>query len=75
MDIEYQTQKQYSKLSKFLNISIDWLLTGKEFDNNIGINLMNKYNKLTDIEKIKVETYIDFLILEKLRIININELE
>ena len=60
--------ENFYSLSKILEVSPNWLLTGKEDIynlNNEEINLLKKYNILTDKNKGKVENFIDERISEQ----------
>ena len=55
-------------LSQILNVSINWIVTGKEELNNLSdeeINLLQKYKILTERNKGKVENYIEERIAEQ----------
>lgn len=56
------------ELSKICNVSMEYLLTGKEYYDeltNEELNILEKYNILTERNKGKVETYIDERIAEQ----------
>lgn len=55
-------------LSQSLEVGLNWLIIGKEEISNLSyeeINILKKYNLLTERNKGKVETYIDERIAEQ----------
>ncbi|MCQ4922963.1 helix-turn-helix domain-containing protein [Tissierella carlieri] len=56
------------KIKEMTNLDIDEIIYGKNNNKNLEdeeINIINKYRKLDDRDKIRVETYIDYIYLEK----------
>jgi len=54
------------KLAKYLNVSMEYLLTGESSDlgSNSEIDFLNKFNKLNDKDKLRIEGMIDMYLNE-----------
>ena len=58
------------KISDYFDVSLDWLITGKERISSTNENLdpaMEKYSKLNERNKIKAEVYIDMIYDEQVK--------
>lgn len=61
-------------IKRLTGLSIDYMVTGDEEENKeldfYENCIINNYRMLSDRDRIEVETYIDFLIFEKMTLIN-----